>query len=139
MAYELFRGRYLKVKTSRVSSRTELMTSLRPLDLLQSLQWAASPPVSHLQPYHDYPISLLSYQYQSTSPINQTPMSSRIQQCFDACTALSALLTSHNVPHAFSGGFLTVALGAEPREIEVCLYFLRRIDRSYSFACLLAP
>ncbi len=55
----------------------------------------------------------------SPIPINQAPMSSRIQDCFDACTALSALLTSHNVPHAFSGGFLTVALGAEPREIEV--------------------
>jgi hypothetical protein len=62
-------------------------------------------------------------------------MSSRLQQCFDACTALSALLTSHNVPHAFSGGFLTVALGAEPREVEVRLYFLHRIDHTYSFAC----
>jgi len=61
-------------------------------------------------------------------------MSSRIQQCFDACIALSTLLTSHNVPHAFAGGFLTVALGAEPREVEVCLYFLCRIGRIHLLA-----
>lgn len=60
-------------------------------------------------------------------------MSSRTQQCFNACAALSALLTSHNVPHAFSGGFLTVALGAEPREIEVRP---PAVPRSIVFICL---
>lgn len=43
---------------------------------------------------------------------------SRLDQCFRACSILSACLTSHNIPHAFSGGFLTVALGS-PRETEV--------------------
>lgn len=42
----------------------------------------------------------------------------RQEQCFRACALLSALLTSQTVPHAFSGGFLTVALGS-PRETEV--------------------
>lgn len=63
-------------------------------------------------------------------------MSSRTQQCFNACAALSALLTSQSVPHAFSGNFLTVALGAEPREIEVRPPFRPEIDRLYSFVCL---
>ncbi|PVG00730.1 hypothetical protein CPB86DRAFT_169411 [Serendipita vermifera] len=36
----------------------------------------------------------------------------RAQQCFRACSFLSACLTSHRIPHAFSGGFLTVALGS---------------------------
>ena len=111
------------------------MTSLRPSDLLENIQRAtslASPPVSHIQPYHAY-----SYKFTlipTHSPINQAPMSSRTQQCFNACTALSAILTSHNVPHAFSGGFLPVALGAEPRDIEVCPSFLRKIDRIHLLA-----
>jgi len=41
----------------------------------------------------------------------------RPEQCFRACAFLSARLTSHGIPHAFSGGFLTVALGS-PRETE---------------------
>lgn len=137
-AYELFRGAIPQTKdVSGVSSPMELMTSLRPLLLLQIIQWAtslASPSVSHIQPYYDYSYKIpLNPRH---SPIDQAPMSSRIQDCFDACAALSALLTSHNVPHAFSGAFLTVALGAAPREIEVCLHFHQQ-DRSYSFACTL--
>jgi len=42
---------------------------------------------------------------------------SRSDQCFRACSVLSARLTSQNIPHAFSGGFLTVALGS-PRDTE---------------------
>lgn len=47
----------------------------------------------------------------------------RPDQCFRACALLSTLLTTQNIPHAFSGGFLTVALGS-PRETEVRSMFL---------------
>lgn len=116
-------------------SRAEVITSLRPLDLLEIIQWPttlASLPTPHLLPYHaeSYKVALIAI----FSPINQPPMSSRKEQCFKACAALTALLDSHNVPHAFAGGFLTVALGAEPREIEVGPFFLRRIGRIYLLA-----
>ena len=57
---------------------------------------------------------------QSTLPFLSSQSMARSEQCFRACAFLSARLTAHGIPHAFSGGFLTVALGS-PRETEVRL------------------
>lgn len=71
-ADELFRGRYLKVQNvSGVSLQTKLMTSLRPLDLLESSQWVPPRLCPTCSPTIILRISLLSYQ--STSLIKLGP------------------------------------------------------------------
>jgi hypothetical protein len=53
-------------------------------------------------------------------PSHLFPIMSRVHQMLDAATTLSSLLTAAGIPHAFYGGFTSVALGS-PRETEVNL------------------
>ena len=45
---------------------------------------------------------------------------SRARQMFEAASTLSSLLTTAGIPHAFYGGFTSLALGS-PSDTEVLL------------------